>query len=100
MSISELMSDPAVMAADTDNWTRLALCAGDPDPDCWFSTSQKKTNRAIAKCRACPVQNECLRFAINTRQSQGVWGGTTPQERRLIRQHRAQRPFDQPRSFA
>jgi hypothetical protein len=29
----------------------------------------------------CPVQAECLVFALRTRQLHGIWGGTTERER-------------------
>lgn len=33
---------------------------------------------------ACPVQQECLAFAIDSRDGNWVWGGTTETERRLL----------------
>lgn len=33
---------------------------------------------------ACPVQAECLAFALNVGEENGVWGGTTETERRLL----------------
>jgi WhiB family redox-sensing transcriptional regulator len=43
---------------------------------------------ARAVCRYCPVRVECLEYALATRQEDGVWGGTTPWERRSIRRRR------------
>jgi hypothetical protein len=31
------------------------------------------------------VASECLTWAIETNQSEGIWGGHTPKERRSIR---------------
>jgi WhiB family transcriptional regulator, redox-sensing transcriptional regulator len=67
-----------------DHWTKLALCAGHPQRACWFSDDHEAITRAIAICRACPVRIECLTFAVSTGQSQGVWGGTVPSERRRL----------------
>jgi WhiB family transcriptional regulator, redox-sensing transcriptional regulator len=40
---------------------------------------------ALAVCDRCPVQLECLAYAVTTRQQHGVWGGKTQQElRRLV----------------
>lgn len=35
-------------------------------------------------CGACPVIEKCLRWALDTRQPYGIWGGTTERERRDI----------------
>lgn len=41
---------------------------------------------AVAVCDSCPVEAECLRWALATRQSFGVMGGKTPTERdRMLR---------------
>jgi hypothetical protein len=31
------------------------------------------------------VRRECLAFALATRQPYGVWGGTSPEERQVLR---------------
>jgi WhiB family redox-sensing transcriptional regulator len=35
-------------------------------------------------CAGCPVREQCLDYALKTRQRDGVWGGTTPKERARI----------------
>ena len=41
--------------------------------------------QALAVCDRCPVQVECLTYAVTTGQQHGVWGGKTQQElRRLV----------------
>ena len=42
-------------------------------------------SRAKAVCAGCPVSAECLTWAIETKQDDGIWGGHTPKERRAIR---------------
>jgi WhiB family redox-sensing transcriptional regulator len=44
-------------------------------------------SRARAICAQCEVQGECLEFAIRYPEETeyGVWGGTTPGERRRLR---------------
>lgn len=32
----------------------------------------------------CPVKNECLEYAFETKQSWGVWGGTTAADRKNL----------------
>lgn len=41
--------------------------------------------RAKAVCAGCPVADECLAYAVETNQTEGVWGGATKQERRRLR---------------
>jgi hypothetical protein len=39
---------------------------------------------AKAVCRTCPVIEKCLDYALSAREAEGVWGGTTQQERELL----------------
>ena len=52
-----------------------------PDPGDSAAVEQAKE-----VCEECPVLNECLSYAVGTNQTEGVWGGTTPSERRRLRQ--------------
>jgi len=62
-----------------------AACRG-IDLDVFFPVSDAKAGEAKAVCATCPVREECLEFALNTRPADGVWGGLTAIERhRLIR---------------
>jgi WhiB family redox-sensing transcriptional regulator len=51
-------------------------------------------NEAKAICwgkydgRPCPLLSQCLEFALVNNERFGVWGGTTPEERRGIRKER------------
>jgi WhiB family redox-sensing transcriptional regulator len=42
---------------------------------------------AMAKklCNDCPIRQACLSYAIENNEVHGVWGQTTPIERKLIR---------------
>ena len=35
-------------------------------------------------CGPCPIRQQCLDYAISTREQYGIWGGTLPGERRRI----------------
>jgi len=39
---------------------------------------------ALLICGSCPVRADCLEYAITTRERHGVWGGTTPEQRRSL----------------
>jgi WhiB family transcriptional regulator, redox-sensing transcriptional regulator len=80
--------------ADTmAEWWSLAACQS-ADPDLFFPISGTgpalgQAARAKAVCSACPVRCECLRYALDAGPLQGVWGGLTEEERRLLRQREA-----------
>ena len=40
--------------------------------------------RAKAVCGVCPVSDECLSDALGRGESDGIWGGLTPDERLLV----------------
>ena len=44
-----------------------------------------KESAAKALCAECQVKDECLRFALDNDEPEGVWGGLTTAERQLIR---------------
>jgi WhiB family redox-sensing transcriptional regulator len=71
---------------------KLALCA-QTDPDMFFPDDKDRIKLAQAKavCGRCPVQLQCLNYAIvNFSRSSdwGVWGGTSPSERNQLRRKR------------
>jgi len=70
-------------------WRSRALCAGHPERANWFGDFPEQTDRAVAVCCACPVREPCLEFALDTQEALGVWGGTTPKERRRLLKLRA-----------
>lgn len=65
-----------------------ARCAQrDQDPELWFPTNGDRATaeRAKAICRICPVRSACLEWALAANERTGIWGGTTPNERRALR---------------
>jgi WhiB family redox-sensing transcriptional regulator len=54
----------------------------------FFPTRGESAHDAKAVCAACPVQEQCLDFAMRLRITHGVWGGLTERERRLLRRRR------------
>jgi WhiB family redox-sensing transcriptional regulator len=66
-------------------WFDDAACR-DVDTDIFFPVSESQADAAKAICAVCPVREECLEYAIETRPGDGVYGGLTASERhRLIR---------------
>ena len=80
--------------ADTvAEWWPLAACQS-ADPDLFFPISETgpalgQVARAKAVCTACAVRLDCLSYALTAGPLQGVWGGLTEEERRLLRQREA-----------
>jgi WhiB family redox-sensing transcriptional regulator len=69
---------------------RLAAACRHADPELFFPESSTRSSvgqvaQAKAVCAGCGVRRECLHFAFATRQSHGVWGGTTEEERQTAR---------------
>jgi WhiB family transcriptional regulator, redox-sensing transcriptional regulator len=66
-------------------WRSAAACAS-ADPEMFFPVSKagkalEHAAEAKAICADCPVRSDCLAFALRTRQSYGIWGGMTEEER-------------------
>jgi len=70
------------------DWRSLAACR-DSDPELFFpAVGDQDIGRiaaAKAVCATCPVREECLTYAVELNQSEGIWGGHTPTERRSFR---------------
>lgn len=72
------------------DWRAAGACLA-ADPDLFFpvavgSAAGPQTSRALRICEGCPVKRQCLEFAIRTGEAEGIWGGTTPEERiRVLR---------------
>jgi WhiB family transcriptional regulator, redox-sensing transcriptional regulator len=70
-------------------WIQQAACYG-TNPQLFFPEDKGHGTYDAAKaiCSQCPVRQACLDYAINTFDAHhdwGMWGGTTPRERRDIR---------------
>lgn len=72
-------------------WEESASCKETPNHDIFFPLRENDTDipRAKAVCASCPVRQECLEQGLVARVGydyvQGIWGGTTEQERARIR---------------
>ncbi len=68
-------------------WRDRAACRG-VDPDAFFPVAapgtgayEREAAAALRACRACPVRNPCLDWAVRHSPDHGIWGGTAPSER-------------------
>lgn len=70
-------------------WRAKAACRG-CDTGIFFPLTDEAAEPAKAICASCPVREECLEYALATRQDDGVWGGLTELERRRLRRRRGE----------
>jgi WhiB family transcriptional regulator, redox-sensing transcriptional regulator len=82
-------SDAAGYATASATWMPLGACQ-DEDPELFFpigssgpAVSQVKAAKAV--CGRCTVRQECLSYALRSLQADGIWGGTTGEERLALR---------------
>ena len=90
--MSALATNAALAAADYD-WRRHSLCR-DTDPDLFFPVGTTgaaliQIEEAKAVGRTCPVIDTCLKWALETGQDAGVWGGLSEDERRALKRRNA-----------
>ncbi len=84
------MTGPAYMHPDEGNtsWHTQAACTN-ADTNIFYPAqgSGHKKDWAAAKaiCANCPVKQPCLEYALATNQTDGLWGGRTPDQRRKLR---------------
>ena len=64
-------------------WMRDAACLDYP-ADWWHPSTPEDKQAALSICRGCPVQAQCLQYALDTEPADvrsGVWGATLPWQR-------------------
>jgi WhiB family redox-sensing transcriptional regulator len=70
-------------------WRESAACLSHPSI-LFFGLDDNETpverrareERAKEICATCPVQRECLEYALATKEPYGIWGGLTEVERK------------------
>jgi WhiB family transcriptional regulator, redox-sensing transcriptional regulator len=80
--------DPRLLRAfqerDQDlTWRTRGVCRT-VDPEVFFPAPNEPADAAVALCRTCDVQGACLAWALEVGDCHGVWGATTPRERRAM----------------
>jgi WhiB family transcriptional regulator, redox-sensing transcriptional regulator len=74
-----------------ETWHLKASCRG-PESALFFppplperrEEREGRETKAKEICHECPVQRECLEFALRVREPHGIWGGLTEAERRRL----------------
>lgn len=79
------MAELYALAQDPDvAWMDWAICP-ETDPDAFFPGKGGSLRRVKAICDDCPVQFECLDYALSHPELEGVWGGIGEVERSRMR---------------
>lgn len=84
MSIVDIPADADV------SWMKRAICQGIDDPSVFFPPYDAPSSNEFAKaiCKRCPVQGECLDWAL-AYDEDGVWGGTGEADRRALKRRKS-----------
>ena len=65
------------------DWMAQGSCNEHP-PEVFFPNDGVGVLRAQRICNACPVQADCLAYALSERIDHGVWGGASERSRRRM----------------
>jgi WhiB family transcriptional regulator, redox-sensing transcriptional regulator len=73
---------------DRPDWMARGACRGS-DPELFFpvaapGSAAEQVQAAKAVCGRCPVRGRCRAYALRT-MPDGIWGGTTWEERAAVR---------------
>ena len=91
MSIQDIIGESVL--TEGAEWRERAACLQYPavvffglDDSETPAERRAREDQAKSICYGCEVQQECLDYALRTREPYGIWGGLTEIERRA-RQH-------------
>ena len=75
------------------DWRHRAACLTE-DPELFFPIGNSgpaiaQVEQAKRVCNRCVVQDICLKWALDTGQDAGVWGGLSEEERRSLKRRTA-----------
>lgn len=71
---------------ENERWRERAACQGLPIE--LFFTEGIVTESVQDLCNKCPVQKECLDYALSVPEYHGFWGGKSQRARERIRKSR------------
>src|SRR5438046_9989263 len=86
--VAAARKDPRLLRAfderqDDVAWRTRGVCQT-VDPETFFPAPSEPADTAVALCRTWEVQGACLAWALEAGDCHGVWGATTPRERRAM----------------
>ncbi|MFO7779790.1 MAG: WhiB family transcriptional regulator [Nitriliruptoraceae bacterium] len=86
--LEQLLAAPDKTADDEYAWRNAAACLTE-DPELFFPEGESERyalqiEAALSVCATCEVAEPCLRYALETEQRTGIWGGTTATVRREL----------------
>lgn len=67
------------------NFHGKAACQTIPNPDLMHPDQYGETRAAKKICADCPVKAECLKWALDNDERQGVWGGLSETDRARLK---------------
>jgi WhiB family redox-sensing transcriptional regulator len=69
-----------------EEWRDLAICPS-ADPEIFHPKRGDVITSKMAKkiCSSCPVEDQCLAYALEKDLDWGIWGGKSASERKAIR---------------
>lgn len=68
-------------------WMAEGICAKSDNPDLWFPnrTDYAQASLAKKKCNTqCAVRSQCLTYALEQEDQEGIWGGYDQAQRRRL----------------
>ena len=76
----------AKLGGTVPSWHDRAACAAYEEFKHWWFPAEDTTygDEPRQICSHCPVRSQCLEYAITLPERYGMWGGTTPAERKAL----------------
>lgn len=68
-----------------------ANCTELDEPDIFFSVKTDDIKFAQALCSDCPLVQKCIQYALDNEIAEGIWGGLTEAQRKMLRPKKTSR---------
>jgi WhiB family redox-sensing transcriptional regulator len=94
--LNEALLKPVIVPTDAESqgskvidlaWIKYGLCA-QTDPEAFFPDNSRVGRNAKKVCQGCEVKEKCLKYALDTNQRFGVWGGLSEGQLKKLRRER------------